>query len=311
MSFDGSPQAEALSLREIHYLLKLAETRHFGRAAEQLYVAQPGLSRAIKELERKLGVALFVRSSREVTLTEAGRSLLEEAEAISLLAARLIDKAQAFRQGEAGSLAIGFVPMAEDTAEEILETFSVAHPAINLNHRREYIKPLRAAVVAGSLDAAIVIPDRAANDDLIGVRLFDLPLFAAVGREHPLAAREVISPIDLEGYPIPYLGSPGGDILMQSVEPALAQFGITPTWVKIHDSVSRFPVHTSNVRNYVWLQTDQLRRSPETVLLTLEPALRIPFDVVTRAHNPNPSLAKFLRHALTKVEGSSESVSRP
>jgi DNA-binding transcriptional LysR family regulator len=93
-----------LDIKQIRYFAVLAETLHFGRAAARLNLSQPPLSRQIAALERELGVALFERSSRAVTLTRAGKSFQADAKAILASIEQSAKNALAAGRGERGSL---------------------------------------------------------------------------------------------------------------------------------------------------------------------------------------------------------------
>ena len=80
-----------LDLRKLRYFAAVAEHRHFGQAAEQLYIAQPVLSRQIRALEHELGCALLARTTRSVQLTRAGEQLYEEARGVFATVRRGLD----------------------------------------------------------------------------------------------------------------------------------------------------------------------------------------------------------------------------
>src|ERR1700758_5516091 len=83
--------ANGLTLRQLQYFIAVAEEEHFTRASERLLIAQPSLSRHIKDLEDLLGVDLFVRATQGVSLTEAGRELLTNARMICAMLKRTVD----------------------------------------------------------------------------------------------------------------------------------------------------------------------------------------------------------------------------
>lgn len=106
----------------MRYLVAIDDAGHVGRAAEALYVSQPALSYALRNLEAELGVRLFDRHARGVTATEAGGEVIREARAVVLAADRVTIAADRYRRGLAGLLRVGF----EATGAGLLTTRSRA-----------------------------------------------------------------------------------------------------------------------------------------------------------------------------------------
>src|SRR5436190_3210543 len=94
--------------RQIRYFTAVAERLHFGRAAEALHISQPPLSRAIRALEERLGVALFARTRRRVELTVEGARLLDDARRLLAQLERAVLELRGIAAGEQGRLRIGF-----------------------------------------------------------------------------------------------------------------------------------------------------------------------------------------------------------
>jgi DNA-binding transcriptional LysR family regulator len=116
-----------VELRQLRYFVAVAEERHFGRAAKRLRLSQPPLSAQIKGLEEELGVKLFQRSTRQVALTDAGRTFLERAEGILEAVEEAKEAAKGADEGVRGRLEIGFISSA---------TLGLLPPAIRLFRER-------------------------------------------------------------------------------------------------------------------------------------------------------------------------------
>src|ERR1700752_2826003 len=101
-----------VELRQLRYFVAVAEELHFGRAAERLHISQSPLSRAIRELERDVGVVLFVRTTRRVELTEAGALLLKRSRRVLAEIDGAIADARQLAQPGRGVLGIGYGPFA-------------------------------------------------------------------------------------------------------------------------------------------------------------------------------------------------------
>ncbi|WP_297206509.1 LysR substrate-binding domain-containing protein [uncultured Pluralibacter sp.] len=147
-----------MELRHLRYFTTVAEQLHFGRAAEKLNIVQSALSRQIQDLENELQLALFIRDSRNVRLTEAGTLFYEEAKAILSKSDRAVQLVKTLAQGYAGRLRIGFVGIAgvSGILQAFLADFRSRYPQllIELIEAENHVQIRR--LKEGELDAAIV-----------------------------------------------------------------------------------------------------------------------------------------------------------
>jgi DNA-binding transcriptional LysR family regulator len=186
----------AIDPRLLRSFVVLAEELHFGRAAERLNLAQPGLSQQIHRLEEQAGSPLFTRNSRLVELTDGGRAMLEPARA----ALRAVDQAErAAREASritAHPLRVGVNFFLEETVPAVA-AYASAHAEVQLWISRMYEPQGHEMLHAGVLDAFVgTFPStRRESSDVERKRGMDVPLFALVAVHHPLAKRSV-APLD-------------------------------------------------------------------------------------------------------------------
>jgi len=182
-----------VELRHLRYFVTVAETLHFGRAAEQLHIAQPPLSQQIRRLEAELGVRLLQRTSRRVGLTDAGRLFLVEARRTLTQADRAAKVAVRAYRGELGRLTIGYMASAKlSVFPRVLPAFRERYPDVHLVLQilapREQFQRLR----AGRLDVGFVrLPAR--DRRLAIVPVFREPLVAVLPKRHAFARQRTVS----------------------------------------------------------------------------------------------------------------------
>ncbi len=190
-----------MELRHFRYFVALAEELHFGRAARRLRIAQPPLSRQIKDLEDELGAPLFQRTRRTVTLTPVGQAFLPRArEVLATVDRAMLDVHRATR-GELGSLSLGYVSsVAYSGLGPMLRAFRERFPDVHVRVRQlpptEQLRALRAR----ELDVGLV---RIPFDDT-GLQTAVIrreTLVAAIPSGHPLLAKSRIAIGELAGEP--------------------------------------------------------------------------------------------------------------
>lgn len=185
-----------LDLRKVRYFVAVAERLHFGRAAEELLIAQPALSRQIRALEKELRTELFRRDSHRVTLTDSGRQLLEDAK--PLLAAADAARRRVDRAARAPrTVVVGFRAGIRVTGA--VRAFTARHPEVTVEVRRVEWDDQAEAILDGRVDLAYVRAPIAA-DGLSVQPLFTEPRMAALPAGHPLADRPALTTADLAAH---------------------------------------------------------------------------------------------------------------
>lgn len=145
-----------VELRHLRYFVAVAEELNFTRAAERLHMAQPPLSLAIRQLEQELGTALFIRSSRDVKLTPAGRTLLDGARHSLSEVERTLAAARRAAAGELGSLRVGFSWSTRfETLPAVGQAFRARYPDVELLTEEIWNARMPGALRSGAIDVGI------------------------------------------------------------------------------------------------------------------------------------------------------------
>jgi DNA-binding transcriptional LysR family regulator len=172
-----------MDVRQLRHFLAVAETLHFGRAADRLGMTQPPLSQSIMALERDLGAPLFVRTKRSVGLTALGEQWLPHVRDALAAVEALPETARRLRDGQTGYLSLSFVSTADySVLPDLVRRYAETCPAVDIRLTEATSDLQIPAVAAGERHAGIIIPphDRALPAGLAYRRLVSEPLVAVV-----------------------------------------------------------------------------------------------------------------------------------
>lgn len=191
-----------MDLRDMRHFLAVAEEGHIGRAAARLHLSQPPLTRHIQALEEKLGVALFVRTPKGMTPTDAGQTLLQETPNLLALAEQAVERTRLAGQGLIGRLDVGlFGSGMLDVIPRILARFHQERPEVKIvlhNLTKDaQLQALRERRISVGFNR--LVPQEA---DISVETVLREPMVVAMAATHPLAVRPSLRLADLDGMPL-------------------------------------------------------------------------------------------------------------
>ncbi|MDW2743781.1 LysR family transcriptional regulator [Atlantibacter subterraneus] len=186
-------QSPRTDLKLLRYFLAVAEELHFGRAAVRLNMSQPPLSLHIKELENQLGTPLFVRHSRSVALTHAGKILMEESRRLLAMANASLARVEQIGRGEGGRIELGVVGTAMwGRMRPLMHAFLRDNPDVDVQFREKSPGMQQALLERHELDAGIWRMALDLPTGMVGIRLHQAAFLVAMPQDSPLASWSAI-----------------------------------------------------------------------------------------------------------------------
>lgn len=188
-----------LSLRQLEYVVAVADLLGFHRAARACHVSQPALSAQIQLVEGTLGFALFERDRRSVRITEPGREIVQHARKVLTAVDDLLHAADGYLDPHARTLRVGVIPtLAPYLLPDIVPGTAESYPRLDLRFTEEKTDEIRAHLEAGTLDAGLVVLEADLGELARAVLAVD-EFVVAVPKAHALARRKSVRLDDLEG----------------------------------------------------------------------------------------------------------------
>jgi len=191
-----------MNLRDLKYIVAVAETKSFVKAAEQCFVSQPTLSMQIKKLENSLNIKIFERNNKHVLVTEIGKQVIETAKRILQDAEHISILAKHEQDPFAGDFTLGAFPtIAPYILPKLIPLIKKKLPNLRLILVEEKTDILLHKLKTGLIDAAL-LAGPIHDESLIAEKLFDDEFKLAVATNHPLAEQTIINPDELTNQPL-------------------------------------------------------------------------------------------------------------
>ncbi|MET9565173.1 LysR substrate-binding domain-containing protein [Streptomyces tauricus] len=289
-----------MELRHLRYFAAVAETRHFGRAAKSLHMAQPPLSQAIRQLEAELGVELFTRTTRQVSLTSAGKVFRTDVEHILKALDEATTRVGRFASGVEGVLRIGLTGSASYRQLPALARLVQREmPHMMMEVHTEMLTPAQeVGLTEHRLDVGVLRPP--VRQEGIAQRLLaDEPLTVAVPEEHWLAGAGSVRVKQLRHENFIMYGATLGSVVNDAVIRSCLGSGFYPRCAyEVAETSAALALVAAGLG--IAVLPDSIRSAPRQGVLCkdIEEALTVPLVLAWRTSDESP----LLRNLLTVLE---------
>jgi DNA-binding transcriptional LysR family regulator len=290
-----------MELRQLEAFAAVAAELHFGRAAERLFIGQPTLSDLIQRLERELGTPLLTRTTRRVTLTEAGAELLTHAQTILQEVAAANAAVHRIAVGEGGTVRVGMTPpVAPVLAPRLTMAFAQTAPGIDLAWSQLWLPDLIRSVADARVDVAItcgLIDDGGLVSEVFCAE----PLLVGLRPGHRLAGAGRLRLADLARDRLGATAEALFPAWALAQRQALAAAGVDPPQTQLAmTDLAAVSWQDQPELDWIMLIGSLTAGHAGTVIRPVDPPLDVPF---TLQWNPSrarsPAVARFVQHALT------------
>lgn len=284
-----------MELRHLRYFQAVAEELSFSRAARQLHVAQPALSRAVKQLEQTLGAEVLERSRHHVRLTPAGAVLLREIAALLQQLEEMTRRVRRTAAGEEGELRLGYIgPPTHPFLGRLLHDYRTRYPLVSIHLEERTPERVWEMVAKGRLSAALTRPVVA--HEALGLRTILLRverLGIVVPSSHPLARRRTVSWTALAREPLIVLARREGMGLHDAVIAGCRQAGVTPRLAHTPSLIGTVMSYVEAGAGIGVVTESVVTPTPMLQFRLLKPAQSVPLVFVWREDDDSPPVQRF------------------
>lgn len=301
-----------MDIEMLRLFVSAAECLNFTKAAEQMYISQPTLSRHISELESMLNVELFERTTRKVKLTQPGEMFLAETKQILGKYDSLMDRVARLGTGVSGHLRIGYLEIfCQDILPPTLREFRRKFPLVDLQLREMSLDGVLTGLQDGSLDVGFVCShgEPRPDDPMEFRRIMTGEVEMAVGKEHPLSSYHIVSPDVLKDETILIFNKASTPDLREAITRMCLDRGFVPRFSE--DSYTPGAIFLlvqagMGVTLLSSLVTSVLKREQNVHTLKLE-GYSIPtyLELAWKKNNQNPCIANFVEETAAIAHPSS------
>src|SRR3954451_2266724 len=287
-----------MELRHLRYFVTIAEERSITRAAERLWIAQPGLSTQVRRLEAEIGIQLLNRHSRGVELTPAGEVFLERARATLAAAETARSTGTDLEAGLVGTVRVGIATEAPaGVAPPLLAAFGGNRPNVEVTVLESYSGTLMRGLRGGGLDA-VIAPEAFGSAELRSLPVGSEPWVMLAGPGHRLAFPSPVDARELHAEPIVVTGHRDGAGHDRAVAELLTGLGVTPA---LQPGGPGPALYAPAPAGDAVALTTAAAANAELIARPLEPARHLCFALLWREETPAPALAELVRVAATNA----------